>query len=64
MTAQLTRRVTTLCIVLTALAAAACTTLPSSGGGRAQHVESTPIGRQAHFWGAWSEEPDAPPSPV
>jgi hypothetical protein len=63
MTARLSRRVIALCIVLTAVAAAACGTLPSSGVGRAQHVESTPIGR-AHFWGAWSEEPDAPPSPV
>lgn len=63
MTGQLARRVTALCIVLTALAAAACATLPSSGGGQTRRVESTPIG-QAHFWGALSEEPDAPPSPV
>jgi hypothetical protein len=63
MTKQLARRVTALCIVLTALAAAACTTLPSSGGGRTQRVESSPIG-QVHFWGDWPEEPDAPPSPV
>ena len=64
MTGLSARRVTALCIVLTALAAAACGTLPSSGGGRAQqHVDRTPIG-QAHFWGAMSEDPDAPPSQV
>ena len=63
MTRQLARRITALCIVLTALAAAACAALPSSGGGRTQHVDRTPIG-QAHFWGAMSEDPDAPPSQV
>ena len=66
MTRQLARRITALCIVLTALAAAACGTLPSSsssGGGRTQQVDRTPIG-QAHYWGAMSEDPDAPPSQV
>jgi hypothetical protein len=64
MTRQLARRITALCAVLTALAAAACGTLPSSsGGGRTQHVDRTPIG-QAHYWGAMSEDPDAPPSQV
>jgi hypothetical protein len=63
MTGQLARRLAAVCIVLTALAAAACAAVPSSGGGRTQHVDSTPIGR-AHFWGAMSEEPDTPPLPV
>ena len=63
MTRQLARRITALCIVLTALAVAACGTLPSSRGGQTQHVDRTPIG-QAHYWGAMSEDPDAPPSQV
>ena len=61
MTRQLARRFGALCVALAALAAAACATLPSAGGGQTRHVESTPIS-QAHFWGALSEEPDAPPS--
>jgi hypothetical protein len=48
-------------LALTALAAAACAAVPSAGGGQTQHVVSTPIS-QPHFWGALSEEPDAPPS--
>jgi hypothetical protein len=63
MTGQLARRVTAFCIVLIALAAAACSTMPSPAGRQAQHVDRTPIG-QAHYWGAMSEDPDAPPSQV
>ena len=61
MTRQLARRFGALCVALAALAAAACATLPSAGGGQTRQLESTPIS-QLHFWGALSEEPDAPPS--
>lgn len=55
-----TRPLTALCIALAALAVAGCATPPSSGGGQTLHVERTPIG-ETHFWGAQSEDADAPP---
>lgn len=48
-------------LTLAALAATACATLPSAGGGQTPHAESTPVS-PVHYWGALSEEPDAPPS--
>ena len=63
MTGHLMRPFTALCIALTALAVAACATPPSSGGGQTQHVERSSIG-DTHFWGAQSEDADAPPIPT
>lgn len=63
MTGHLTRPVMVLCSVLAALAVGACATPPSSGGGQTQHMERTPIG-DIHFWGAQSEDADAPPMPA
>jgi hypothetical protein len=60
MTGPLTRPFTALCIALTTLAVAACATPPSSGSGQTLHVDRTAIGN-AHFWGAQSEDADAPP---
>lgn len=62
MTCQPARRLAAAFLVaLAALAAAGCATLAPSSAGQTQHVESTPISR-THFWGSWSEAPDAPPS--